>query len=400
MADSDSSSRRMVKTRTPGIYKRGDRYVVVGGTGGSSTRRRTGPTTRPGRRGTQGGRRRPTARATSGSTSRVDRDLAGRTERGFSETTRPEYARPIEAHALPRWGTWKLAEIEPPTCAGYSEHAGRASPRRRSRSCAPPSRRCSLPPSRTGCSAPTRSRAFASPSAAEAGARTRERQGAHARGAATAAGRDPEDWRLFFEFLAAHRPADRRGDRAALGAPGPGRAIRTSRSASRSTKGERKRLKSKQPAGHAAVAGMAERLLAHRRDTYGGTETPGVRDQEGDRAATRATSTAGCWRQRGQRRARRSRSRAGRQAGASARRSASTPSATPARRCCSTAVATSSRCRSGWATPNPVSRSNLRAPMDAGSARASIWTLGQHRGNRRSASRCKSGRGQITGESL
>lgn len=38
---------------------------------------------------------------------------AGRTARGFSETTRPEYRRPIEAHALPRWGSWRLAEVEP-----------------------------------------------------------------------------------------------------------------------------------------------------------------------------------------------------------------------------------------------------------------------------------------------
>jgi hypothetical protein len=29
---------------------------------------------------------------------------AGRTARGFSETTRPEYRRPIEAHAIPKLG--------------------------------------------------------------------------------------------------------------------------------------------------------------------------------------------------------------------------------------------------------------------------------------------------------
>jgi len=38
---------------------------------------------------------------------------AGRTARGFSETTRPEYERPIRAHVLKRWATWKLAEVEP-----------------------------------------------------------------------------------------------------------------------------------------------------------------------------------------------------------------------------------------------------------------------------------------------
>ena len=38
---------------------------------------------------------------------------AGRTARGFSETTRPEYRRPIEQHALKRWGSWRLADVEP-----------------------------------------------------------------------------------------------------------------------------------------------------------------------------------------------------------------------------------------------------------------------------------------------
>lgn len=38
---------------------------------------------------------------------------AGLTSRGFSETTRPEYRRPIEVHALPLWRTWKLTDIEP-----------------------------------------------------------------------------------------------------------------------------------------------------------------------------------------------------------------------------------------------------------------------------------------------
>lgn len=38
---------------------------------------------------------------------------AGRTQRGFSETTRPEYRRTIQNHAMPRWEKWKLSEIEP-----------------------------------------------------------------------------------------------------------------------------------------------------------------------------------------------------------------------------------------------------------------------------------------------
>jgi integrase len=40
-------------------------------------------------------------------------NYSGRTQRGFSETTRPEYRRPIEKFAVPVWGKWKLSAIEP-----------------------------------------------------------------------------------------------------------------------------------------------------------------------------------------------------------------------------------------------------------------------------------------------
>jgi len=43
---------------------------------------------------------------------------AGRTQRGFSETTRPEYRRTIANFALPRWKTLKLSEIEPKDVRG------------------------------------------------------------------------------------------------------------------------------------------------------------------------------------------------------------------------------------------------------------------------------------------
>lgn len=38
---------------------------------------------------------------------------AGRTSRGFSETSRDEYRRVMAAHVLKKWGTWKLADVEP-----------------------------------------------------------------------------------------------------------------------------------------------------------------------------------------------------------------------------------------------------------------------------------------------
>src|SRR5215207_5111046 len=38
---------------------------------------------------------------------------AGRTARGFGERSRELYRHSIEQHALPRWGTWRLADVEP-----------------------------------------------------------------------------------------------------------------------------------------------------------------------------------------------------------------------------------------------------------------------------------------------
>jgi integrase len=62
----------------------------------------------------RGGDTRPTERITFGAyfgTWIVN--YAGRTARGFSETTRIEYRRPIEAHALPVWESMQLGDVEP-----------------------------------------------------------------------------------------------------------------------------------------------------------------------------------------------------------------------------------------------------------------------------------------------
>ena len=38
---------------------------------------------------------------------------AGRTARGFAERSRDLYRASLERHALPRWGKWRLADVEP-----------------------------------------------------------------------------------------------------------------------------------------------------------------------------------------------------------------------------------------------------------------------------------------------
>ena len=104
------------RTSTPGIYRKGNRYVVTWRYRGRQHRQsvRTLAEARELKGQRQAGDRRPRTR------SRFEdyfkgwiSGYAGRTRRGFSETTRREYERPIEAHALPRWRTWQLDEVEP-----------------------------------------------------------------------------------------------------------------------------------------------------------------------------------------------------------------------------------------------------------------------------------------------
>jgi integrase len=106
----------MEKTRTPGIYKRGSRYVIVWRHRGKQHKsfHRTYEEAREAKGQRQAGDKRPVSKVRFADyfAKWID-SYAGRTARGFSETTRPEYRRPIEAHVLPRWSTWKLADIEP-----------------------------------------------------------------------------------------------------------------------------------------------------------------------------------------------------------------------------------------------------------------------------------------------
>lgn len=107
---------KMKKTKYPGIYKRGSRYVVTWEHRGRQHKESFATLAEAreekGRR--QAGDRRPTSRIGFAEYfPEWIESYAGRTARGFSETTRPEYRRPIEEHALPRWRTWRLAEVEP-----------------------------------------------------------------------------------------------------------------------------------------------------------------------------------------------------------------------------------------------------------------------------------------------
>jgi integrase len=110
------SMAKMERTSTPGIYKRGSRYVVVWRHRGKQRKEffRSLAEARESKGRRQAGDRRPVSRVRFGDyyDDWID-SYAGRTSRGFSESSRREYRRVLEGHALPRWESWRLSEIEP-----------------------------------------------------------------------------------------------------------------------------------------------------------------------------------------------------------------------------------------------------------------------------------------------
>jgi integrase len=269
----------MEKTRTPGVYKRGSRYVVVWRHRGKQHKsfHRTYEEAREAKAQRQAGDKRPVSKIRFGDyfSEWID-TYAGRTARGFSETTRPEYRRPIEAHAMPRWKTWKLADVEP---ADVRELFGSM-------------RRDDETTSQIRKLRASLSTMFAT--ALDDGLiRMNPCQGVRVPAAASGALADedrakaltreelrlliaavPEDWRLLFEFLAVAglRCSEAFGltwEHMELG-DAPRVKVRE-----QFYEGQRKGLKSSSGRRDIPLTpATAARLLAHRRDTYGGPSAP------------------------------------------------------------------------------------------------------------------------------
>jgi integrase len=117
---------KLEKTGTPGIFRRHAAscergrcscpYVVVWRHRGRqhTDTFRTLAEAREAKGNRDAGDRRPVARVTFGDYfEEWIETYAGRTSRGFSETSRVDYRRAIGVKALPRWCGWKLAEVEP-----------------------------------------------------------------------------------------------------------------------------------------------------------------------------------------------------------------------------------------------------------------------------------------------
>lgn len=282
---------KLEKTSTPGIFRRHARscdgrrcscpYVVVWRHRGKqhTDTFRTLAEAREAKGNRDAGDRRPTARVGFGDYfAEWIESYAGRTARGFSETTRPEYRRPIEQHAVATWGTWRLADVEP---ADVRDLFGEM-------------RRVGATTSAIKKLRAALSAMFAT--AVEDGhLRANPVQGVRvpsATGDQGQPGEDgrakaltraemallldalPEQWQLFFEFLAhtGLRISEAVGLTWAHIDLGESPRVRVRE---QYYKGERRKLKSSNGRRDLPLSpGMAARLLAHRRDTYSGQDRP------------------------------------------------------------------------------------------------------------------------------
>jgi integrase len=116
MRSQRNSGPRMERTRHPGIYRRGNRYVVVWRHRGKQYKsfHATYAEAREAKGKRQAGDRRPASREPfEDHARRWLAAYAGRTSRGFSERTRALYLRDLEAHAFPFFAGRKLADVEP-----------------------------------------------------------------------------------------------------------------------------------------------------------------------------------------------------------------------------------------------------------------------------------------------
>jgi hypothetical protein len=105
----------LVKTKTPGVYKRGDRYVVIWRHRGKQHKsfHRTYSEAREAKGQRQAGDRQAATRKALDEYAREWLEgYAGRTSRGFSEQARSDYRRSLESYVIPFFTGLKLADVE------------------------------------------------------------------------------------------------------------------------------------------------------------------------------------------------------------------------------------------------------------------------------------------------
>ena len=124
----------MDKTRTPGIYKRGSRYVVVWRHRGKQHKsfHRTYEEAREAKGRRAAGDSRPASREAFEEYAREWLDTyRGRTARGLAERTRRTYRRDMERWTIPHFRGQGLEDVEPPHVRGFVRHLENAELRHR-----------------------------------------------------------------------------------------------------------------------------------------------------------------------------------------------------------------------------------------------------------------------------
>jgi hypothetical protein len=115
----------LLKTKTPGVYKRGDRYVVVWRHRGKQFKsfHRTYAEAREAKGQRQGGTRRPATKQAFGEYAEAWIDgYQGRTSKGLDEDTRAAYRRALELDAMPFFEGYRMSEVEPPDLRKFVTH--------------------------------------------------------------------------------------------------------------------------------------------------------------------------------------------------------------------------------------------------------------------------------------
>jgi integrase len=114
-------SATLEKTQTPGIYKRGGRYVAVYRDANGRQRKAFAPTLKGARAlkaakttdVNRGEHRELSQETFAAYAPRWIETYAGRTKRGLGSDTRDDYRKALERHAIPFFGRLRLSEIEP-----------------------------------------------------------------------------------------------------------------------------------------------------------------------------------------------------------------------------------------------------------------------------------------------
>lgn len=281
---------KLTKTRKPGQYRRHRKgcpgkgrcdcsYVVVWEHRGKqySETFRTAAEADEAQGARKTGERRPASKMRFGAYfAEWIESYAGRTARGFSETTRPEYRRPIETYALPQWAAWKLAEVEPADVRelfGSMRRSAQTTSQIKKLRAALSAMFATAVDDGVLRSNPCQGVRIPTGQGGEGPEDDRAKALTRKELALLLAGL-PENWRLFFEFLTATglRISETVGltwEHIDLGDE-PHVKVRE-----QLYEGRRKRLKSN--AGRRDVPlsqGIASRLLAHRRDSYKGPKAP------------------------------------------------------------------------------------------------------------------------------